>query len=240
MCIRDRREMAIELFQPFVIHRLIYEGLVNNIKAAKNIIQNNETLAWEILEQVMAGHPILLNRAPTLHRMGIQAFTPVLVPGFAVHLHPLVCPPFNADFDGDTMAIHLPMSHVARAEAHVLLSGSLFPVSPSSGDGSLLPSQDIVLGIYYLSQSSKSDKPKGVFSNIDEIEQALENKSISLHTKINARVTNSDGDNLKVITTPGRMILGNILPKKQSANQHEDCSKINLDTQTVSELDLQR
>ena len=115
------REMAIELFQPFVIHRLIYEGLVNNIKAAKNIIQNNETLAWEILEQVMAGHPILLNRAPTLHRLGIQSFEPILVEGRAIKLHPLVCPAFNADFDGDQMAVHIPLCLEAQSEARMLM-----------------------------------------------------------------------------------------------------------------------
>jgi DNA-directed RNA polymerase subunit beta' len=115
------REMAIELFQPFVIHQLIYEGLVNNIKAAKNIIQNNETLAWEILEQVISGHPILLNRAPTLHRLGIQAFEPTLVEGRAIKLHPLVCPAFNADFDGDQMAVHIPLCLEAQTEARMLM-----------------------------------------------------------------------------------------------------------------------
>ena len=115
------REMAIELFQPFVIHRLIYEGLVNNIKAAKNIIQNNETLAWEMLDQVMSGHPILLNRAPTLHRLGIQSFEPILVEGRAIKLHPLVCPAFNADFDGDQMAVHIPLCLEAQTEARLLM-----------------------------------------------------------------------------------------------------------------------
>ena len=144
------REMAIELFQPFVIHRLIYEGLVNNIKAAKNIIQNNETLAWEILEQVMTGHPILLNRAPTLHRLGIQSFEPTLVDGRAIKLHPLVCPAFNADFDGDQMAVHVPLGLEAQAEARLLMLATHNWLSPATGEPSILPSQDMILGFYYL------------------------------------------------------------------------------------------
>lgn len=150
-------DMALGLFRPFLIHTILRDRKAGSIGGAKRLLQSCQTATYRLLESLIEHHPILLNRAPTLHRMGIQAFTPVLVPGFAVHLHPLVCPPFNADFDGDTMAIHLPMSHVARAEAHVLLSGSLFPVSPSSGDGSLLPSQDIVLGCFALTQLQGDD-----------------------------------------------------------------------------------
>jgi DNA-directed RNA polymerase subunit beta' len=139
------REMAIELFQPFVIHRLIYQGLVNNIKAAKNIIQNNEALVWEMLEQVMSGHPILLNRAPTLHRLGIQSFEPILVEGRAIKLHPLVCPAFNADFDGDQMAVHIPLCLEAQTEARMLMLAPNNFLSPATGEPILTPSQDIVL-----------------------------------------------------------------------------------------------
>lgn len=151
------REMAIELFQPFVIHRLIYEGLVNNIKAAKNIIQNNEALAWEILEQVMSGHPILLNRAPTLHRLGIQSFEPILVEGRAIKLHPLVCPAFNADFDGDQMAVHIPLCLEAQSEARMLMLAPNNFLSPATGDPILTPSQDMVLGCYYLTANNPTE-----------------------------------------------------------------------------------
>lgn len=151
-------DMALGLFRPFLIHMILRDRKAGSIGGAKRLLQSCQAATYRLLESIVEHHPILLNRAPTLHRMGIQAFTPVLIPGFAVQLHPLVCPPFNADFDGDTMAIHLPMSHVARAEAHVLLSGALFPVSPASGDGSLLPSQDIVLGCFALTQL-KGDDP---------------------------------------------------------------------------------
>ena len=152
------REMAIELFQPFVIHRLIFEGLVNNIKAAKNIIQNNEPLAWEILEQVMFGHPILLNRAPTLHRLGIQSFEPILVEGRAIKLHPLVCPAFNADFDGDQMAVHIPLCLEAQTEARMLMLAPNNFLSPATGEPILTPSQDMVLGCYYLTANNPTEQ----------------------------------------------------------------------------------
>jgi len=178
------REMAIELFQPFVIHRLIYEGLVNNIKAAKNIIQSNEILAWEILEQVMAGHPILLNRAPTLHRLGIQSFEPILVEGRAIKLHPLVCPAFNADFDGDQMAVHIPLCLEAQTEARMLMLAPNNFLSPATGDPILTPSQDMVLGCYYLTannptQQSQKDQ---YFSNFDDVLVAYQQSVTSLHT----------------------------------------------------------
>ena len=151
-------EMAIELFQPFVIHRLIYEGLVNNIKAAKSIIQKNGPLAWEILANVMEGHPILLNRAPTLHRLGIQSFEPILVSGRAIRLHPLVCPAFNADFDGDQMAVHIPLSLEAQSEARLLMLAPNNFLSPATGDAILTPSQDMVLGCFYLTANNPSQQ----------------------------------------------------------------------------------
>ena len=178
------REMAIELFQPFVIHRLIYDGLVNNIKAAKNIIQNNEALAWEILGQVMEGHPIFLNRAPTLHRLGIQAFEPILVEGRAIKLHPLVCPAFNADFDGDQMAVHIPLCLEAQTEARLLMLAPNNFLSPATGDPILTPSQDMVLGCYYLTANNPSQQKKNepYFSDFKDVILAYQQAQIDLHT----------------------------------------------------------
>ena len=180
------REMALELFQPFVIHRLIYEGLVNNIKAAKIIIQNNEALAWKILGSVMAGHPILLNRAPTLHRLGIQAFEPILVEGRAIKLHPLVCPAFNADFDGDQMAVHIPLSLESQTEARLLMLAPNNFLSPATGEPILTPSQDMVLGCYYLTANNPSQQTvyDQYFYNFDDVIQAYKQNVISLHTFI--------------------------------------------------------
>ena len=180
------REMAIELFQPFVIHRLIYDGLVNNIKAAKNIIQNNEILAWDILAQVMEGHPIFLNRAPTLHRLGIQAFEPILVEGRAIKLHPLVCPAFNADFDGDQMAVHIPLCLEAQTEARFLMLAPNNFLSPATGDPILTPSQDMVLGCYYLTANNPSLQTNNeqYFSNFKDALLAYQQSQINLHTFI--------------------------------------------------------
>lgn len=177
-------EMAIELFQPFVIHRLIYEGLVNNIKAAKNIIQRNENLAWKILVQVMKGHPILLNRAPTLHRLGIQAFEPILVEGRAIKLHPLVCPAFNADFDGDQMAVHIPLCLEAQAEARILMLAPNNFLSPATGEPIITPSQDMVLGCFYLTASNPSQQRKEnyYFANFEDVILAYQQEKILLHT----------------------------------------------------------
>lgn len=178
------REMAIELFQPFVIHRLIYEGRVNNIKAAKNIIKNNETLTWKILAQVMDGHPILLNRAPTLHRLGIQAFEPILIEGRAIKLHPLVCPAFNADFDGDQMAVHIPLCLEAQTEARILMLAPNNFLSPATGEPILTPSQDMVLGCFYLTANNPSQQKKGeqYFSSFDDVILAYQQSELSLHT----------------------------------------------------------
>ncbi len=184
------REMAVELFQPFVIHRLIYEGLVNNIKAAKNIIQNNETLAWEILKQVMTGHPILLNRAPTLHRLGIQSFEPILVEGRAIKLHPLVCPAFNADFDGDQMAVHIPLCLEAQAEARLLMLAPNNFLSPATGEPITTPSQDMVLGSYYLTANNPTAQTleEQYFYNFDDVIIAYKQSVIKLHTFVWVRI----------------------------------------------------
>ena len=189
------REMAIELFQPFVVHRLIYEGLVNNIKAAKNIIQNNEKLAWEILEQVMSGHPILLNRAPTLHRLGIQSFEPLLVEGRAIKLHPLVCPAFNADFDGDQMAVHIPLCLEAQTEARMLMLAPNNFLSPATGEPILTPSQDMVLGCYYLTANNPTQQniKDQYFYSFDDVLNAFQQSVIQLHTFVWVRCTPDNG-----------------------------------------------
>jgi DNA-directed RNA polymerase subunit beta' len=195
------REMAIELFQPFVIHRLIYEGLVNNIKAAKNIIQNNETLAWEMLDQVMSGHPILLNRAPTLHRLGIQSFEPILVEGRALKLHPLVCPAFNADFDGDQMAVHIPLCLEAQTEARLLMLAPNNFLSPATGDPILTPSQDMVLGCYYLTSNNPTEQivNNQYFYNFDDVIVAYKQAVINLHTFVWVRYDESNSDTSKLL-----------------------------------------
>ena len=195
------REMAIELFQPFVIHRLIYEGLVNNIKAAKNIIQNNETLAWEILEQVMVGHPILLNRAPTLHRLGIQSFEPTLVEGRAIKLHPLVCPAFNADFDGDQMAVHIPLCLEAQTEARMLMLAPNNFLSPATGEPILTPSQDMVLGCYYLTANNPTEQTLDdqYFYDFDDVIRAYKQSALNLHTFVWVRFKGLETEQLALI-----------------------------------------
>lgn len=180
------REMAIELFQPFVIHRLIRQGLVNNIKAAKKLIQRNDPSVWDVLEEVIEGHPVMLNRAPTLHRLGIQAFEPILVEGRAIQLHPLVCPAFNADFDGDQMAVHVPLSLESQAEARLLMLASNNIMSPATGRPIVTPSQDMVLGCYYLTaESPRPQKGEGrYFANFNDAIIAYEQKQVELHAFI--------------------------------------------------------
>jgi DNA-directed RNA polymerase subunit beta' len=184
------REMAIELFQPFVIHRLIRQGLVNNIKAAKKLIMRGDPAVWDVLEEVITGHPVLLNRAPTLHRLGIQAFEPSLVDGRAIQLHPLVCPAFNADFDGDQMAVHVPLSLESQAEARLLMLASNNILSPATGQPIVTPSQDMVLGCYYLTANNPvSQEQSGrYFASLDDVEVAYEQNQINLHTLVWVRV----------------------------------------------------
>lgn len=187
------REMAIELFQPFVIHRLIRSGLVNNIKAAKKLISRSDPSVWDVLEEVIEGHPVLLNRAPTLHRLGIQAFEPILVEGRAIQLHPLVCPAFNADFDGDQMAVHVPLSLEAQAEARLLMLASNNILSPATGRPIVTPSQDMVLGAYYLT-AENPDAVKGAgryFASLDDVIMAYEQQVVDLHAYVYVRY---DGD----------------------------------------------
>ncbi len=215
------KKMALELFKPFLYARLDKLGLATTIKQAKRLVEKEKSEVWDALENIIREHPILLNRAPTLHRLGVQAFEAKLIEGNAIELHPLVCAAFNADFDGDQMAVHIPLSLEAQLEARVLMMSTNNILSPSNGKPIIVPSQDIVLGIYYLSQASKKDvKPKGIFSNIDEIEQALENKSISLHTKIISKFETVDDTNkiikIKYTSTAGRFLLANLLPKNKN------------------------
>jgi DNA-directed RNA polymerase subunit beta' len=177
------REMAIELFQPFVIHRLIKNNLVNNIKAAKKLIQRGDPTVWDVLEEVIAGHPVMLNRAPTLHRLGIQAFEPIIVEGRAIQLHPLVCPAFNADFDGDQMAVHVPLSLESQAEARLLMLASNNILSPATGSPIVAPSQDMVLGCYYLTARNPAlnDLKERYFSNLEDVVRAYDRSELNIH-----------------------------------------------------------
>jgi len=215
------KKMAVELFKPFLYARLDKLGLATTIKQAKKLVEKEKPEVWDALETIIREHPVILNRAPTLHRLGIQAFEAKLIEGKAIELHPLVCAAFNADFDGDQMAVHIPLSLEAQLEARVLMMSTNNILSPSNGKPIIVPSQDMVLGIYYLSQSIekkiKDTKPKGYFTNIGEIEQAIEAKSISLHSDVIARYETVDKDGNKILerhrSTAGRFILANILPK---------------------------
>ncbi|MDC3232728.1 DNA-directed RNA polymerase subunit beta' [Pelagibacteraceae bacterium] len=214
------KKMALELFKPFLYARLDKLGLATTIKQAKRLVEKEKSEVWDCLEYIIREHPVLLNRAPTLHRLGVQAFEAKLIEGNAIELHPLVCAAFNADFDGDQMAVHIPLSLEAQLEARVLMMSTNNILSPSNGKPIIVPSQDIVLGIYYLSQADENDKkPKGIFSGVDEIEQALETKSISLHSKIVSIFETVDIDGSvkveKYTSTAGRFLLANILPKNK-------------------------
>jgi len=196
------KEMAIELFQPFVIHRLIRQNIVNNIKAAKKLIQRADDEVMQVLQEVIDGHPIMLNRAPTLHRLGIQAFEPKLVDGRAIQLHPLVCPAFNADFDGDQMAVHVPLAIEAQTEARMLMLASNNILSPATGDPIITPSQDMVLGSYYLTALQPHMHPiefgdrSRTYSSLEDVIHAFEDKRITLHdwvwVRFNGEVDDED------------------------------------------------
>ena len=213
------KKMALELFKPFIFHKLDIYGWANTIKAAKKLVEKEDPRVWDILEEVIREHPVLLNRAPTLHRLGIQAFEPTLIEGKSIQLHPLVCTAFNADFDGDQMAVHVPLSLEAQLEARVLMMSTNNILHPASGKPIIVPSQDIILGIYYLSIMREKQIGEGrSFVDLNEILKALENDDITLHSKIIARIETYEGNLSKVETTPGRMILGNILPKNKNIN----------------------
>ena len=206
------KTMALELFKPFVFSRLLTGDHANTLKTARKMVENGEDIVWEILEKVIHEHPVLLNRAPTLHRLSLLAFEPVLIEGKAIRLHPLVCKGFNADFDGDQMSVHVPISLEAQLEARTLMLSSNNVLSPANGEPMIVPSQDMVLGVYYISLINGEHTEKSPrFANMDEVQLALDNKSITLHTPIVARI---NGKTYK--TTAGRMILGELLPKSDN------------------------
>ena len=214
--------MALELFKPFIFNKLETMGVATTIKQAKKFVENQEPIVWDILEEVIREHPVMLNRAPTLHRLGIQAFEPVLIEGKAIQLHPLVCAAFNADFDGDQMAVHVPLSIEAQLEARTLMLASNNVLFPSNGEPSIVPSQDIVLGLYYATREKTNGKGEGMmFANVTEMLRAYENREVELGTKIIVRLHEYDRDRetgestprlIRANTTVGRAILSEILP----------------------------
>ncbi len=212
------KKMALELFKPFIYSKLELYGMATTIKAAKRMLEKERPEVWDVLEEVIREHPVMLNRAPTLHRLGIQAFEPVLIEGKAIRLHPLVCAAFNADFDGDQMAVHVPLSLEAQLEARVLMMSTNNILSPANGKPIIVPSQDIVLGLYYLTMEQDGEPGEGhAFADIGEIQHALEAKALTLHAKIKARYRTVDAEGkpqvILVQTTPGRMLLSELLPQ---------------------------
>ena len=212
------KKMALELFKPFLYARLNKLGLASTIKQAKKLVEKEKNEVWDALELIVREHPVILNRAPTLHRLGVQAFEPKLIEGDAIELHPLTCAAFNADFDGDQMAVHIPLSLEAQLEARVLMMSTNNILSPSNGKPIIVPSQDMILGIYYLSQAPyQTKKIDGYFVNTNEIEHALETNQIKVHSRIVSRFETVDDDgNVKFekhISTAGRFLLANLLPK---------------------------
>ncbi|PZO61247.1 MAG: DNA-directed RNA polymerase subunit beta', partial [Pseudoxanthomonas suwonensis] len=216
------KKMALELFKPFIFAKLQLRGLATTIKAAKKLVEREEAEVWDILEEVIREHPVLLNRAPTLHRLGIQAFEPVLVEGKAIQLHPLVCTAFNADFDGDQMAVHVPLSLEAQLEARALMMSTNNILSPANGEPIIVPSQDVVLGLYYMTRGLENAQGEGMaFANVAEVRRAFDSKAVALHAKVKVRIqdwaVDEHGDSRQhtalVDTTVGRALLMEILPK---------------------------
>ncbi|MEX0346995.1 MAG: DNA-directed RNA polymerase subunit beta' [Rhizobiaceae bacterium] len=212
------KKMALELFKPFIYARLDAKGYSSTVKQSKKLVEKEKPEVWDILDEVIREHPVLLNRAPTLHRLGIQAFEPVLIEGKAIQLHPLVCTAFNADFDGDQMAVHVPLSLEAQLEARVLMMSTNNILHPANGAPIIVPSQDMVLGLYYLSIVNEKEPGEGmVFADMGELHHALENGVVTLHSKIKGRFKSVDHDGNPVSeifdTTPGRMIIGELLPR---------------------------
>src|SRR5947209_7266867 len=216
------KKMALELFKPFIFSKLQLRGEASTIKAAKRLVEREGPEVWDILEEVIREHPVLLNRAPTLHRLGIQAFEPVLIEGKAIQLHPLVCTAFNADFDGDQMAVHVPLSIEAQLEARALMMSSNNILSPANGEPIIVPSQDVVLGLYYMTRELINVKGEGmVFANIAEVHRAYQNRAVELHAKVKVRLHLVEIDAEKnrtekttiVDTTVGRALLAEIIPE---------------------------
>ncbi|MGJ8558436.1 MAG: DNA-directed RNA polymerase subunit beta', partial [Sulfitobacter geojensis] len=216
------KKMALELFKPFIYSRLEAKGLSSTVKQAKKLVEKERPEVWDILDEVIREHPVMLNRAPTLHRLGIQAFEPVLIEGKAIQLHPLVCSAFNADFDGDQMAVHVPLSLEAQLEARVLMMSTNNVLSPANGAPIIVPSQDMILGLYYTTLEREGMKGEGkVFGTVDEVQHALDAGEVHLHTKIKARIKQIDNEGNEVLmrfdTTPGRVRLGALLPLNAKA-----------------------
>ena len=216
------KKMALELFKPFIYSRLEAKGLSSTVKQAKKLVEKERPEVWDILDEVIREHPVMLNRAPTLHRLGIQAFEPVLIEGKAIQLHPLVCSAFNADFDGDQMAVHVPLSLEAQLEARVLMMSTNNVLSPANGAPIIVPSQDMILGLYYTSLMREGMKGEGmIFGSVDEVQHALDAGVVHLHAKIQARVPQIDDEGNEVMvrfeTTPGRVRLGALLPQNAKA-----------------------
>lgn len=216
------KKMALELFKPFIFGKLETRGLATTIKAAKKMVEQASPEVWDILEEVIREHPVMLNRAPTLHRLGIQAFEPVLIEGKAIQLHPLVCAAYNADFDGDQMAVHIPLSTEAQLEARTLMMSTNNVLSPANGEPIIVPSQDIVLGLYYMTREAINDKGEGrVFADVKEVDRAYSTGTVSLHARIKIRLNLSDIDDDGVLsketrivdTTAGRALLSDIMPE---------------------------
>ena len=208
------KKMALELFKPFIFGKLEARGLATTIKAAKKMVERETPEVWDILAEVIREHPVLLNRAPTLHRLGIQAFEPVLIEGKAIQLHPLVCAAYNADFDGDQMAVHVPLTLEAQLESRALMMSTNNILSPASGEPIIVPSQDVVLGLYYMTRERVNAKGEGMrFANLAEVHRAFGTKSVDLHAKIQVRVTDIDGTS-RVETTVGRAILYEVVPRE--------------------------
>ncbi len=221
------KKMALELFKPFIFSKLQRRGLATTIKAAKKLVERESAEVWDILEEVIREHPVMLNRAPTLHRLGIQAFEPVLVEGKAIQLHPLVCTAFNADFDGDQMAVHVPLSLEAQLEARALMMSTNNILSPANGEPIIVPTQDVVLGLYYMTRALENKKGEGmVFANLAEVQRAYDNRVVELHAKVKVRLRQveiaEDGTRTEktsiVDTTVGRAMLAEILPEGLSFN----------------------
>ena len=216
------KKMALELFKPFIYSRLEAKGYSSTVKQAKKLVEKERPEVWDILDEVIREHPVMLNRAPTLHRLGIQAFEPVLIEGKAIQLHPLVCSAFNADFDGDQMAVHVPLSLEAQLECRVLMMSTNNVLSPANGAPIIVPSQDMILGLYYVTIAREGMKGEGsTFASVDEVRHALDAGEVHLHAKVTARVTQIDEEGNEVPrrfeTTPGRVILGDLLPMNAKA-----------------------
>jgi DNA-directed RNA polymerase subunit beta' len=233
------KKMALELFKPFIYNKLESYGFASTLKSARKMVETERPEVWDILDEVIREHPILLNRAPTLHRLGIQAFEPILIEGKAIQLHPLVCTAFNADFDGDQMAVHIPLSLEAQLEARVLMMSTNNILSPSSGKPIIVPSQDIVLGIYYLSLIEEKEEVTKYYSHVGEVEFALENQSINLHTPIlyRTKTYNKENDKFeykKFTTSPGRVLLFKTVPEHKDLPY--DCINKILTKKEISNL----